>query len=927
MTQARYLLTVGFLLVILVAEATHIRSIELVARRVDCTSNTYELVFTAYLNPNTSVQFGGEGDLIFFGDGETFEIPPQQPISSNGIAYAQFTIHHTYARSGKYLIGYREVNRGESIANMDNSISTPFFVEMEILIEPGMCNTSPRFLVPPIDGGCSGKAFYHHLGAVDPDGDSLSYEFITPRQAKDDFVKNYRLPNVPEFYQVSGLDYNKANEDGTAPPTLSIDPVTGLITWDAPGAAGTYSLAVKITEWRFRVSDSTWNQIGFVTRDMEIEVASCSNGRPTLSDDDEICVLAGTLVDFTLAGSDPDNHPVMIVAYSELFDLNDSPAIIDPSEQILQSTAPPDDTAAIRLRWQTNCEHVRRGAYSIVFKIQDKPPTGQPLVRFHTVRITVLAAPPQYESVSVNPVSKEVTLQWKDQGCDNVTGYQVWRRVAPYEYNQPECLSGMPHFLRYQLVGETTGNNNAFVDNNVAVGAMYCYRLVALIGPGKNPSRLSIDTCLIPKPAEAPVITNVSVRKTASASGEILVRWTPPFDIDPVQYPPPYQYRVYRASGMDGNAFEPVSEILSDTSYADQQINTTELPYRYMVQLYVPSLSQDPVDTSSVASSVYLTPQPLFDGVRLTWEAATPWYNYLKKHPYHLVYRSTTGDPDDFVLIDSVDVNEYGFVYEDRGSFGNQPLDPGVNYYYKVKTRGGYGNPQIPELLENFSQISEGVLLDITPPCNPQLTILEQNCNELPCPPANYFNQLEIVYGSQQGCSEPDLSFEIWAAADEGDEFALLATTREASYIHGGLESKAFCYKVVAVDGAGNRSDFSQTVCADNCPWFSLPNVFTPGLRDDRNDVFMAFNSYNSETECARFVEKVDLKILNRWGREIHFTSVTPEDEFIFWDGLQSDGSQVSSGVYYYEATIYFNMRNPDQKKQRVKGWVQVVAD
>lgn len=927
MAHLRYLFAVGFLFTAVAVEATHIRSIEVVAKRIDCFSNTYEITLTAYLNKNnTSVGFGGDGDLIDFGDGETFGIPEQASVYLNGIVYAQFTITHTFPGPGTYLVGYREANRGEPLINMQSSASTPFYVEMELLIEPEVCNSSPQFLVPPIDRGCSGKAFYHHLGTIDPDGDSLSYELMTPKKSKNEDVLNYRLPDVPEFYQVSGVDYNEANEAGTGPPNLDIDPVTGLITWDAPGAAGIYSLAVKITEWRFRLSDSTWYQMGYVTRDMEIVVEPCSNARPELSDVEELCVMSGTLIDFSLQGSDPDNHPVVIEAYSELFDLNHNPATIDPSAFIVQSTLPPNDTAAMRFRWQTDCEHVRQHAYQVVFKIQDRPPTGPPLVQFKTVRITVLAAPPEYESVSVNPVSKEVAIEWKEHDCERVTGYQVWRRVSRYEYDQPECSSGMPHFLRYTLIGEVTSGTQAFVDNDVAIGAMYCYRLVALLGPGKAPSRLSLDTCLIPKPAEAPVITNVSVQKTDPVSGEVLIRWTPPFDIDPVQYPPPYQYRLYRASGSDGNAFVPASAIMSDTLFVDKSLNTGELTYEYLIQLFVPALSQEPVDTSSVASSVFLTPQPLFDGVRLTWEAATPWYNYLQHHPYHLVYRSTTGVEDDFILIDSVDVNENGFVYEDRGTYQDRPLEPGTTYYYKIMTRGGYGNPRIPEPLENFSQITAGVLLDITPPCTPILTLAQQDCDDLPCPPADYFNQIDIAYPDDV-CNEPGLVFEVWAAAEEGDEFQLLSTTGKYLYTHAGLASKAVCYKVAAVDRAGNRSEFSTTVCADNCPWFSLPNVFTPGAADEKNDVFMAFNIHNSETECARFVERVDLKILNRWGQEIHFASVTPEDNLVFWDGYQSDGSQVSPGIYYYEAHILFNVRDPELRKQQVKGWVHVVTE
>ncbi len=80
-----------------------------------------------------------------------------------------------------------------------------------------------------------------------------------------------------------------------------------------------------------------------------------------------------------------------------------------------------------------------------------------------------------------------------------------------------------------------------------------------------------------------------------------------------------------------------------------------------------------------------------------------------------------------------------------------------------------------------------------------------------------------------------------------------------AFYVHGNLPHHAGCYYVTAVDRSGNECP-SNTVCKDNCPYYELPNVFTPN-GDGSNDLFTPF-------PCPRFVQSVSFVVHNRWGRK-----------------------------------------------------------
>lgn len=911
-----------------VVKGTHLRAAEINVRQVDCTSLTFEITVVAYVNYfNTGVTFGGDRSTLSFGDGTSTPIPAtfHEVIDDFlKVGKVEFKTIHTYASPGRYTISYREFNRNEGILNYDQSVNTAFYTETSFTIEPGICNTTPILLIPPIDRACKGVTFYHNPGSIDPDNDSLSYELVAPQSDFNSTVVNYFYPTQEKFYQAAGIPFGQANESGDGPPTITIAS-DGTITWDAPGTVGEYGIAIKVIEWKRNLTDSLWYEVGYVIRDMQIIVEDCPNKKPDLTLPLELCVIAGTLVEFEGVATDPDGDPVVIDAFSDLFSLPESPASIIPVSGTLQGTAPPNDTASVKFVWQTTCDHVKSLPYSVVFKITDRPATGVRLVRFITVSIKVIAPAPVYETVTVNPITKSVHLEWKPYDCDNVREIQIWRRVSRYDYDQPNCMNGMPVFLRYKLIGLLPGSTVNYTDTDLSIGTQYCYRIVALVGNNKTPSRISLDTCLIPKPAEAPVITNISVLNTTPENGVISVRWTSPFDIDKQQYPPPYQYKVYRNDASTTDSFQLVTTTpLPDTTFSDSGLDTQNKIYNYRIELYVPALTSSPVDTSSQAGSVFLVTQPLPEAIRLAWSANTPWYNYSQLHPYHLVYRSNTGDESNFVLIDSVDVNENDFIFIDSGQYMDERLAQGQSYFYKVLTRGTYGNPAIISPLENYSQIAEGQVLDTIPPCQPVLSVSRTDCDLISCDEASYFNTLTWQNASMD-CPQDVVGYELLVQYQGQEEFVSLGFIEGNFFTHSDLNSLANCYRLIAVDGSGNKSDSSETVCSENCPYFELPNVFTPERKDDRNDFLTTYTDIEDHSRCPRFVKQVRIKIYDRWGKEVYTTSSGLENNYIFWTGVNNKGQDVSAGIYYYHADILFDMRDPSQSNRQIKGWIHVI--
>lgn len=951
------------------ARATHLRAGEIVATRVDCSALTFIITVTVYTNTqDTNVLFGGDTEFLYFGDGLPPVAVPETPntirydLNPDGsVASASFTVQHTFPGVGRYIISYREPNRNEGVLNMDASVNTMFYLETELSVDPFLgCNNTPALLIAPIDQACTGVAFTHNPGAYDPDGDSLSYEMVIPFSDRNTQVINYKNPNDPKFY----TNFNTGNETASGPPRFEIDPISGTITWDAPGAIGEYNIAFHVIEWRKKAG--RWYKVGYVRRDMQIIVDDCENERPDLILPADTCVVAGTTLNATILGIDPDNDPVKIEAFSEIFNFpsGQSPASYSPVPRVddFRPSSPPAET---RFTWNTECIHVKDQPYQVVFKITDNPENGPKLVTFKTWFIKVVGPAPEWNDASLNLVNRTASLEWDPYFCQSAETMQVWRKVDGSSFEPENCQTGMPEFLGYELVATLpikVGSNpsvpvTSYVDNNggkgLAPGARYCYRLVAVFPlPRGGESYVSRDTCLGPILADVPVITHVTVEDTDLAEGRIRISWRTPFDADPGQFPPPYSYRIFRAVGFtrggDSTDISPPG-VFTDTTFVDGGLNTMENVYNYSVAGY--AANGNFLGTSAVASSVRLDANSAVKRIDLTWQAAVPWSNQIETFPSrHLIYRGPEGATQaDLVLIDSVDATAAGFSYLDEGQWNGEPLIDNQIYCYQVMTRGGYGNPKITQPLENFSQIICAQPGDTIPPCKlePPLrsTLDYADCEEYYekyCQKDSYSN---IIYWSRAGdasCRNDVRSYNVYASSTKGGEFSIIAeNVRDTFYIDNNLLSFARCYKVAAVDVSGNVGELSEELCVDNCPYYELPNVFTPN-GDNVNDEFSAYSirgfdcgeegdciPLEIKEKCARFVQSVNFTVYNRWGQEVYNYSARLGNEtstiFIDWDGRDDKNTELSTGVYYYVAEVVFDSVDPNTSTRTLKGWIHLI--
>lgn len=936
--------------------ATHIRAGEIIVERQSCQNDLFTIRIIGYEDTGSEVEFGN--GILNLGFGDDIDVSTENDFftrevidNQNLIRVSEFVLTDiAFPGSGDYIISFREFNRNADILNMIESVDTPFYIETKISIDAVLCNSSPVLTNPPVEGAVVGRRFVHNPGAVDPDGDSLSYKLVVPRQdaPSDNFpggepVNGYRDPHI--YDQQTAPETATTQNDVDIPSTLTLDPITGELVWDAPalqgdvGSKNEYNVAFIVEEWR--KVDGEWFLLGYVTRDMQIIVENAENDPPTLEIPADTCIEAGTVLEAMVTGTDPDGDDIVFSGFGEVFEILNSPATFSP-------TNPQPSPGEGNFRWETNCNHVRAGVYQVNFKVTDvDPATGPPLAEFGIWNVTVVAPAPQLLSAQAAP-GRSVDLDWEAYSCGNVDDVriQIWRKPDSTDFVPENCQIGIPDGLGYELVAEVDKSVVSYLDDSLEPGVNYCYRLVAVFPDGAE-SYASEEFCAEMK-VDAPVITNVSVTATDVDTGVIEVAWRSPFEIDQTLFPPPYTYQVVRGTGFGENGSEEViSGIIPDTSFVDTGLNTLNQPFYYKIYLY--DASGDRLDSSAVASSVRLEPTPLVGSVTLDWQANVPWSITSTDFPYHYIYRDRVdpNDPGRFVLIDSIDVIANGLQYTDDGSTIGEPLSDELEYCYYIVTQGSYGNEALnPPSFINLSQIACAQPNDTIPPCEPLAVSIPNGSAEecksqvagQPCGSTDFFNSIAWEADIVEGCDNDVRFYNIYfSAVGEADStFNLVGTSTDTFFEHTGLRSLAGCYRISAVDRSGNESTLSPPICVENCPNYLLPNVFTPN-GDSDNDVFRPLglstqgsaNPLEEQAECPRFVSNVRIRFYNRWGKEVYaFESSNTENSInINWDGRTEAGNLVSAGVYYYVAEVDFITLDPALSQQTIKGWVHIMYE
>ena len=190
-------------------------------------------------------------------------------------------------------------------ANAVSSLNNGWHIEAVLNNQTVIGNSSPTFSNKPIVFCVTNHGFCFNNGALDSDGDSLSYSFSSPKQADtSNLIYNppYSVSNFLMVDPLYGLTLDNVTGDICFTPTMNLTTVTG----------------VRIDEWRS--VNGVPVLIGTTYRDVFLKVITINNNKPVLAGMDTLNTHSyslndtiysmqwyyGQVVDFDISGYDAD---------------------------------------------------------------------------------------------------------------------------------------------------------------------------------------------------------------------------------------------------------------------------------------------------------------------------------------------------------------------------------------------------------------------------------------------------------------------------------------------------------------------------------------------------------------------------------------------------------------------------------------------
>lgn len=386
--------------------------------------------------------------------------------------------------------------------------------------------------------------------------------------------------------------------------------------------------------------------------------------------------------------------------------------------------------------------------------------------------------------------------------------------------------------------------------------------------------------------------------------GEVEVRWSAPTDADTLEaFPGPYRYEV-EARAAAGEGWQTISETATSVTLGNLDTVTVHLGINSEVPIWEYQVlawsGEDLIGKSSPAPVPDLRANAGDNRVNLSVPPGRPWSDTA--YVFHRVLEDGSLQWMDTVAVP---------FWTDTG------LVNGVQSCYRVRTLGTYGAEGILDPIENWSAVRCAIPYDLDPPCPPALSVTPD------CPA----EEITLSWPALT-CADDVMAYRIYRSdslsgplkflieLDNVGDTSITLTAEELG------SSIAGCWAVSALDSLmpgpngelrRNESALSDTLCTDNCPFYFLPNVFTPNL-DGTNDNFRPFP--------WKFVDSVDFRVFNRWGGEV-WRSLDPD---LGWDGVhQKTGAMCADGTYHYTCTA-FTRRLVGTVPERFSGTFQLLG-
>ena len=191
------------------------------------------------------------------------------------------------------IASWSDCCRNAAITSIQSPSSSSTYLYTSFNRCQSICNSSPVLTTPPPVLVCAGQVFTYNPGAIDAEGDSLSYDLVAPLTAANSPV-NFKAPYSANYqFPILG------NNPNLPPPLgLSFNHVTGDICF-VPTGNFVFAFTIEITEWKRDIYGQSF-ELGRIRRDlMFYSVTSCQSNIPpqivTYNESGQLVNNSGTL--------------------------------------------------------------------------------------------------------------------------------------------------------------------------------------------------------------------------------------------------------------------------------------------------------------------------------------------------------------------------------------------------------------------------------------------------------------------------------------------------------------------------------------------------------------------------------------------------------------------------------------------------------
>jgi gliding motility-associated-like protein len=304
----------------------------------------------------------------------------------------------TYANPGGYYVAVERCCRNISISNIVNpgGAAQTFYLEFPAVVRSGAAfiDSTPRIFPPLGDYACRGELFYYDFGGVDPDGDSLVYDMVTPLNGHATAAVGNTAP-TPSAAPYAPIIWSQGLSAGNqipGAPALGIDAHTGRLTVRA-SSLGLFVFGVRCVEYRKGV------KIGETRRDFQLYVLNCpTNVAPQLQvhaansptlyrpGRDTLRLLPGGNRCLTIRYTDPDPNSVLTMSTRAVNFTVPAPTFTTSSSGTVRSAGAPDTLTATLCF--PDCSDTKGKVYLLDLIVADN---GCSLPKHDTIRVAFTA--------------------------------------------------------------------------------------------------------------------------------------------------------------------------------------------------------------------------------------------------------------------------------------------------------------------------------------------------------------------------------------------------------------------------------------------------------------------------------------------------------------------------------------------------------